>query len=94
MTMKAEEKKELKARCELGVEKGYPSGRTRCNMQYTINDGRIRRISRLISCLLKNEREPEECVEVHARRKVERIKQKGEQEEQNWYITNWLGIYW
>jgi hypothetical protein len=90
--MKAEEK-EWKARCELGVEKGYRSRRNRCSLRYKINDGRIRRIRRSILCLVNNQGEPEECLEVHTRRKVERTKQKGEQ-EQNWYISNGLGIYW
>jgi hypothetical protein len=34
-----------------------------------------------------------ECVGVLTRRKVERIKRKGAQ-EQNYYIKNRLGIYW
>jgi hypothetical protein len=61
--MKAEEEKEWKERCELGVEKGYMSGRNRCSMRYKINGGRIRRIKRLILCLVNNQGEPEECVE-------------------------------
>jgi hypothetical protein len=77
----------LKARCELGEEKCYPSRRKRCNIQYKIDGSRIRQISKSVSCLGKNNLSPEECVEVHTRRKVERIKRNGEQ-EQNWCITN------
>jgi hypothetical protein len=80
-------KNELKARCELGVEKCYPSGRKICNIRYKINGRRIGRISKSISCLGKNNWSRKECVEVHTRRKVERIKRNGEQ-EQNWYVTN------
>ena len=52
------EKNELKARCELGVEKCYPSGRKRCNIRYKIDGRRIRRISKSVSCLGKNNWSP------------------------------------
>jgi hypothetical protein len=83
----------MKARCEFGVEKCYPSGKKRRIIRYKIDERRIGRTSKSVSCLGKNNWSPEECVEVHTRRKVERIKRKGEQ-EQNWYLTNWLGNYW
>jgi hypothetical protein len=45
---------EFKARCELGIEKCYPSRRKICNIRYKFDGRRIGRINKSVSCLAKN----------------------------------------
>ena len=69
------------SKCELGVEKYYPSGRVRCNIQYKIDGRVIGRLSKSTSCLGKANWSPAACVEVHTRRRVEKIKRREEKNE-------------
>jgi hypothetical protein len=64
--------------CELGVEKSVPLEEKDVAGSTNSNDGRTRRIRRLISCFVNMIGEPGECIEVHTRCKVGRIKRKGE----------------
>jgi hypothetical protein len=79
MMMKGEENEEMKTRCELWEKRAIHLNRKKCSMRYKI----IRRIRKWTSFLVSNDRDTEEYIGVHTRRKVERIKQKGEP-EQKW----------
>ncbi len=83
MMMKGEENEEMKTGCELQEKGAIHLNRKRCSVRYKINTGKIRRIRKLISCLESNQKGYGRICRGHTRRKVERIKQKGEP-KQKW----------
>jgi hypothetical protein len=54
MMMKGEENEEMKTRCELREKGAIHLNRKRCSVGYKINNGKIRLIRKLISCLVSN----------------------------------------